>query len=179
MPLNRSDVARTVARRARVLELRKAGASYREIAEQTHVSLRTAWRDVKTELGRLAEETRETTSSLRALEMQRLDRLQLSHWSKAVGFTDKDGKQHPPDIKAADVVLRIMDRRARLLGLDAPQQVEMAAIIGDMTSEDLRTRVREKLLRLADGLPVIELQPVVPQLGEPGGNGHGSCASST
>jgi cobalt-zinc-cadmium resistance protein CzcA len=46
-------------------------------------------------------------------------------------------------------------------------------------AQELVTRVREKLMRLADGLPVIEVQPVVPQLGEPGGNGHGSRTSST
>jgi len=75
--------------------------------------------------------------------------------------------------------IKILERRAKMFGYDAPVQVEVAATMTDATSEDMRTRVREKLLRLTDSLPIIEIQPVAPQLGEPGGNGHGSCASST
>jgi hypothetical protein len=155
------------------MELRKAGASYREIASETQVSLRTAWRDVKTELERLAHDTQQTTLMFREMELQRLDRLQLSLWSKAVGYTDKQGVVHEPDKRAVELVLRIMERRARLLGLDAPQQVEMAAVVGISDASEIQQRVAAKLAAFVASVPdVIDIKAVPPQEGS-GGNGHG------
>lgn len=58
----------------------------------------------------LASRLRESADALIELEMQRLDLLQSAVWSKAVAG----------DTFAVASVLRIMERRARLAGIDAP-----------------------------------------------------------
>jgi hypothetical protein len=170
MPVNDAYVARTTARRARVLELRKAGASYREISEQVHASLRTVWRDVRVELRKLAEETRDTTEVFRAMEMQRLDRLQLSYWPNAVGFTDKDGKPHPASVKAAEIVLRIMEQRAKLLGLNAPTLVEVG---GSMEVVQVFQQAQLSLAKKLADLPIIDITPALAALSTGGDSGNG------
>ena len=177
MSVNRFAALRATARRSRVMELRKAGASYREIAERTHASVRTVWRDVGLELKRLTEETRATTETFRAMEMQRLDRLQLSHWPDAIGFVDKNGQAHPASVESAGIVLRIMDRRARLLGLDSPQQVEVGGVVGSVDLTDIGARLQQKLQQFLSAPTDIEstaVSSVLVQLEETTGNGNGN-----
>jgi hypothetical protein len=50
------------------------------------------------------------------LELMRLERLHAAVWPQAIRG----------DVNAVDRVLRIMERRARLLGLDAPKRVAMS-----------------------------------------------------
>jgi hypothetical protein len=57
---------------------------------------------------------REQAQELRALEALRLDQMQAALWQQAT-----DG-----DVRAIDRILRIMERRARLLGLDEPERRE-------------------------------------------------------
>ena len=91
------------------LELRKAGATYDQIAEQLELATRmTAWRLID---GAITERMENSEAAkIRHMELERLDSLLLSMWQKAVAG----------DLKAVDRVLRIMERRARYLGLDAP-----------------------------------------------------------
>ena len=69
------------------------------------ISRSNAAKIVKRALGRVHQEP---AFEIRKLEAERLDRLQLSFWQKAIGG----------DGRALDRVLRIMERRANLLGLD-------------------------------------------------------------
>ncbi|MER6860724.1 hypothetical protein, partial [Streptomyces pilosus] len=50
-------------------------------------------------------------------EGDRLDALLLAHWGAATSGEDP---------KAADLVLKIMDRRAKLMGLDMPVRAEVS-----------------------------------------------------
>jgi hypothetical protein len=58
-----------------------------------------------------------------ALELERLDTMIRVLWPKVLGGTI-DGKKIAPDLPAMDRVLRLMDRRARYLGLDQPERHE-------------------------------------------------------
>ena len=101
-------------RRAQALELRKAGASYEQIARQVGYSNRgNAYRAVM--LG-LAEVTQEPALEVQKLELERLDAMLLGLWPQA-----RRGEG-----AAVDRVLRIMERRAKLLGLDAEQKVSVS-----------------------------------------------------
>jgi hypothetical protein len=106
------SVAEARLRRVRALELLANGCSYDEIARQVGFSHRGSAHRAVTKA--LAEREAEDIDSLRALECARLDALQLVHWQKAL-----DG-----DVRAASLVLRIMDQRTRLLGLSAPKSPE-------------------------------------------------------
>src|SRR5262245_42781916 len=95
-------------RQVKALALRKAGASYRAIGDAPGVSGKTAFEDVHAGLAALAAEQRAEAQELRALEAARLDDLQTAVWSRARGG----------DLEAVKTALRILERRARLLGLD-------------------------------------------------------------
>lgn len=97
----------------RVVELKRAGHTYQEIAEQVGYADRSAAR--RTYFRALHRDLKEAADEMRQVENDRLDRLQRAHWNQAVEYGDE---------KAAAIVLKIMDRRARLNGLDLPSKIE-------------------------------------------------------
>jgi hypothetical protein len=102
-------------KRARALELRKAGATFEQIAQQVGYSGRSkAYEAVQKAL---RDVTIDDAEEVLALELQRLDAMQMGLWGKArVG-----------DVQAVNALLRIMDRRAKYLGLD-DYESRMAAV---------------------------------------------------
>jgi len=106
-----ADRIETAERERKALELRKAGATFDQIAEQCGYADKSgAFYAIKRALSDIVPPAVE---ELRTLDSERLDRLLLSVWKQAL-----DG-----DLKAVDRALRILDQRARLLGLNAPVQV--------------------------------------------------------
>ena len=93
---------------ARAFELRKAGKTYRQIAEMLDYSHEQVRKDISTILQSIAAETKASAVDLLSIELARLDDLQFGIWADA----------RRGDKRAIDSVLRIMERRARLLGLD-------------------------------------------------------------
>lgn len=100
-------------KRAQALELRKAGANYDQIARQVGYESRAgAYRAVQTALQQITEEP---AKEVIQLELERLDAMLLGLWPNA-------RKGHEG---AVDRVLRIMERRAKLQGLDAPVKADV------------------------------------------------------
>lgn len=95
------------------LELRKAGASYELIAEKLGYSHPSGAHKAVTSA--LQKTLREPADDLRNLELDRLDAMMLALWQQA-----RQGNQG-----AVDRILRIMERRAKLLGIDAPTKQEL------------------------------------------------------
>ena len=106
-PLNRKAV--TSARRDEVIKLALAGESMREIARKVGVTHRTVAKDIHVRLSEAAENN-PATQAYRELQRQRINRLLVEWWPKAMTSTE-----------ALDRVIRLMEREARLLGLDTPQ----------------------------------------------------------
>lgn len=102
-------------RRIKALELRKAGQSYRAIGRALGISYQQALRDVTHVLDDLNAQATDTAERYRRLEVERLDALLDPLWPSAIGG----------HLRAQEMVLRIMERRAKLLGLDAPLQHEV------------------------------------------------------
>lgn len=102
-------------RRLRALELRKGGATYRQIGERLGVSEAQAHRDVCRALAGLQKLCEAEAEVVRTLEIARLDALLVPMMRQAL-----QGNQG-----AVDRVLRIAERRAKLLGLDAPVRQEV------------------------------------------------------
>lgn len=99
-------------RATQALDLRKAGISYEIIAQRLGYSNRSAaYRAVSTILDK---SEKEAASDLREMELRRLDDLFLSIYKKA-----RDG-----DYAAIDRCLKIMERRAKIAGLDAPEKTQ-------------------------------------------------------
>jgi hypothetical protein len=63
----------------------------------------------------------EPADEVRKQELDRIDRLQVAVWNRALKGDDK----------AINTVLRLMERRARLLGLDAAQRVQAEVVSYD------------------------------------------------
>ena len=101
--------------------MRIAGATYRQIGDKLGVTESAAARAVKRVLERTRKAADEDAETLRQQEAERLDALQLAVWPQAV-------KGHQG---AVDRVLRIMARRAALLGLDAPTRQEVTGADGE------------------------------------------------
>lgn len=105
------------------------GFSYEEIARQVGFTNRgSAHRAVRKAL---AERQAEDIDTLRALEADRLDALQAAHWDLAMAG----------DPGATNSILRVMERRARLFGLDKDQ------------ASDSESRVRLLVQPSAQGNP--------------------------
>ena len=104
-------------RQKQALALRLAGAPYARIAEQlgyrgtggAHAAVKAA----------LRKTLQEPADEIRTIEEERLNALLLSMWRQA-----QQGNQG-----AVDRCLKIMERRARLLGLDAPTKTDMEGLL--------------------------------------------------
>lgn len=90
----------------KALDLRIAGANYRQIAKALTISVGTAHAYVTEGLEQLRNSNAESFEQLRAMEVARLDAMLVPLWAK---------KEQP---RVADTILRLSERRARLLGLD-------------------------------------------------------------
>jgi len=101
-----------VDKEIKVLELRRAGLTWQRIAEETgyadHTGAYAAYkRAIKRTMQQPADELREA-------ELDRIDRLQLALWPKAM----------KGDNASVNTIVRLMERRARLLGLDLPIKIQ-------------------------------------------------------
>lgn len=104
------------ARRARAVELRKAGKSYREIAAEIGCTVKNAHRHVQKALASTVRNTQESVDEHRELELERIDKIIAS----LMPLVESTG-----DPAVADKVLKAADLRAKLLGLYAPAKAEV------------------------------------------------------
>ena len=107
----RPKTVRTAELMQQALELRKQGWSYTQIGRQLGITPNRAASLVHKALSKWVSEVAE---DVRLLELQRLDALLSAYWEPAL----------KGDGAAADRVLRIMEQRAKLLGLNQVQVVE-------------------------------------------------------
>jgi len=111
---NSARRALAASRTRQALELRMAGATYERIASALGISKSAAHKAVARGMESLRENNAQTGDQLRDIELARLDRMLVGLWQQA-----RNG-----DAQAVDRVLKIMERRAKLVGLEAPQQTE-------------------------------------------------------
>ncbi|GAA4626917.1 hypothetical protein GCM10023196_037110 [Actinoallomurus vinaceus] len=121
MPASKAQRAATAERRTKAIQLRLAGVDWQTIATNLgYASRGAACQDVTRALEAHLAEEKESVDSLREIELQRLDRLQAGAWSAAAAG----------DLRAIETVLRVVDRRCKLLGLDAPTKHEVRQVDG-------------------------------------------------
>ena len=107
-------------RESKAMDLRLSGMTYGEIAAAVGYKSRTsAWRAIKRVLDRQVQRTNKAGLRLLQLELDRLDVMQAALWPKVVGKN--------PDARAVEACLKIMQHRARLLGLNAPTSIHITA----------------------------------------------------
>lgn len=147
MAASKAQQAVTAKRRSDAIQLRLAGADYDTIATRLgYASRGAAYTDINRALEQRMAEQRQSADVLRRQELERLDRLQTGVWVAAVAG----------DTKSAEVALRIIDRRIKLLGLDAPVKVSVLTM----------DAIEAEIARLTEELGVDDGE--VPR--EPGGD---------
>lgn len=137
MPYAQKGSPRRIAaaeRKAEALKLRKSGATYDEIAEKLGLANKaSAFECVQRAIRDI---TKEPAKDVLELEISRLDAMLAGLWDKAT-----DG-----DEKAVTSALRIMDRRAKYLGLDqAPEQESSVLPAPSERASKLDSMLREYL----------------------------------
>ena len=113
-PVTKAQRAKIEQRRVAVASLLTARVPYRQIAERLDISIATVSRDVAALLAQWAREQRpDDRNRWRATELMKLDEMEMA-------LTPQARRGHEG---AVDRTLRIMERRAKLLGLDEPDQM--------------------------------------------------------
>lgn len=121
--------AAVLQREQDALELKRAGVTYDVIAERLKFANRGgAYKAVQRALVRTMQEP---ADELRTIELDRLERLHFAAWAKAING----------DLRAIDRVLRIAERRAKLLGLDVA--LPGAGKGGELLDEEIEALMAE------------------------------------
>lgn len=119
MPASKAQRAKTAERRAKAVAMRLAGVDYETIAQRLgYASRGAAYTDIDRALQARLAEQHQGAHVLRQQELARLDRLQAAAWTAAASG----------DLKAIETVLKVIDRRCKLLGLDAPVRHEVVTL---------------------------------------------------
>lgn len=136
----RKVIAATVERAC--VELRVKGRSYDAIGEELGIDPDTAMDAVERVLLRTRGKADELAEAARALEVRRCDAIIASFWERATTPAGEEAHDHQD--KAADRLLKAMERRAKLLGLDASSG-PLVSVQVLLASPDFR-RIQEALV---------------------------------
>ena len=106
----------------RIFKMRQAGIPIAEIARRFNVGSTTVSASIRRQLGKLNQEALLAYPEVLQMELERLDALQSAIWPMTQHRKQRldDGTEVSiePDIKAVSTVLSILDRRAKLLGME-------------------------------------------------------------
>lgn len=130
--------AAVAERRAKVLALRNEQHTYTEIGAQLGISAKLAEADYRRSLEELRRQQAAQAHLAKEAELARLAAAERAAWEvlrrKHIHVQhgkivrDEDGQaveDDAPVLNAIDRILKISERRSRLLGLDAPARVEV------------------------------------------------------
>lgn len=119
--------------RLRALDKRREGKNFRVIASELAaeggpVSVSRAYELVVEALNDLRTQCREAAQDIRDIEIQRCDGMIEELWRRLTNTGAGDNAKKQISARTAarlvDSILRVQDRKARYLGLDAPRRIE-------------------------------------------------------
>jgi hypothetical protein len=161
--------ARAVDNAKRCVELRLAGKEYREIGRIVGIDFACAYRHVAKYLQLAAQQALEGAEEIRQIELERLDGIYsraLEAWHRGIGEkkkiveeqSQKDGQKTRTetedlngDPRYLQVMLDCQGRRAKLLGLDAPEKKDITSDGKPLFTDDERAkRIRALLTNGSD-----------------------------
>lgn len=154
VPTPEEKAAELEAKEAKVLELRRAGFTFQRIAEEVgYATPSGAQRALERIMTRNLPQAPE---EFRWQELDRLDRMQVALWPRAMKGDDR----------AIGTIIRLMERRARLVGIDAPQRIQAEVVNYDGT-RDIDGDI-ERIVNLIRGVDRSESLEVESGTGESG-----------
>jgi hypothetical protein len=147
MSVGPAEEHRLNERRKQLVQMKLAGVDWATIADRCGYNspeyAQTDWQRLR---NNTRAELRTSVEEARWLEVSRLDRLQAAVWPKAL----------KGDTKAADTAHRLIVSRCKILGLEAPTQIQLSARM-DLES----TLVAEAVVAAIDALGLAPSQRVV------------------
>lgn len=173
----------------RIFKMRQAGVASNEIARRFGISTNAVNAAIRRQLEKLNREALMAYPEVLRMELERLDALQQAIWPmtqhRKVTLDDGTEVTVEPDLKAIQQVLAVMDRRAKLLGMEqsnisislesneTPQRAVLAgsaqkAVAVDAFSAETEARQLLELMGAAGVLPVETVQELLkdaPELG--------------
>jgi hypothetical protein len=115
-PTPEEKAAEREAKELKVLDLRRAGFTFQRIAEEVgYATPSGAQRALERIMSRNIPQAPE---EFRWQELDRLDRMQVALWPRAMKGDDR----------AIGTIVRLMERRARLVGIDAPTKIQAEVV---------------------------------------------------
>jgi hypothetical protein len=163
----RANTVKRPMRNRAIVELRTAGLTYAEIAQQItnlgqygKCSEMTVMKVLQKELEKLADQNRDDVDKLRAIDLHRIDQALRVLWPKV-----REG-----NLKAMREWRAFIDQRARLLGTYAAQKHEVKGQIDhvlDSSAKEEIARLEEAFLAAGSFDGTAEEEPPDVQLLEP------------
>ena len=167
----------------RIFKMRQAGVPANEISRRFGISTNAVNASIKRQLEKLNREALMAYPEVLRMELERLDALQQAIWPmtqhRKVTLDDGTEMMVEPDLKAIQQVLSVMDRRAKLLGMeqtnislsvDSYDQPQRAVLSGadqavDVDHFDPETEARQ-LLEIMGAAGVLPEATVLEMLGQ-------------
>lgn len=166
----KTAAARIKARRAKVAELLLQSKTYREIARTVGVrSTQTIFEDVKAIIAEWQKTQQHHVNEWIAIELEKVGHVEAQAWEawersqedaeiQTVETGSKEGRKSRHTIKGQvgdahflDVVLKCVQRRCELLGLDAPKELNVPGLMNPEEIEARRKARWEKVLPALQG----------------------------
>lgn len=150
-------------RRRRAAELRRISVPWAEVARQLgYQNASAAAKDVLSALGRERRVTAAHAAGVVQLELNKLDAMEYLLWRIAgkqhitvqngrVVLDPQSGEVVPdsaPVMMAIDRLVKVQERRAKLLGLDSVSKIDISV------TDEMSSRIRELMSEL--GSPIVE-----------------------
>ena len=129
----KAERANMEARRERVAAMILAKTSYREIARIEGVALGTVHNDVTAIIGRWRERSAGHYADHLAEEIAKCDWLERALMAKALNG----------NLDVTDRLLKVMDHRAKLLGLHAPTRAKVTVVTEDVIDQAIAELERQ------------------------------------
>ncbi len=159
--------------RKRCMELRMGGRDLEAIGRELGISKQAVWYHIVKALEAMRAETTDAAQHYRDMQMVRLERMLDKIWHRVeIG-----------DEESIATALKLFDRQAKLMGLDAPQKIaqtnlEGTSLVEPPTDYEFARRVAWLLMRgvestTVDGGPK-DVSPISTDQpsNEPGGDGN-------
>lgn len=168
----------------RIFKMRQAGVPIAEIARRFGIGTSNVSNSIRRQLGKLNQEALLAYPEVLQMELERLDALQSAIWPLTQHRKQKmdDGTEVSiePDIKAVSTVLSIIDRRAKLLGMEqtnvnvqmdvrdaSPLRAVLAGAPGVVQSEKFDSEAEaKKLLMLMSDAGIMPRETIKELLGD-------------
>ncbi len=122
MGRSRGDVSKLMERETRIIELRKGGKTWEQIGRELGMTGGGAHTAYMRALKRIPAEA---VAELRTMDNERINALIDAGWPKAMAGSARH----------IEVITRLLERRAKLFGLDAPQLHHIEVLTQDVLDQ--------------------------------------------